>query len=57
VVRIDDVVADLVIDQLGLAGDDRDLVVELVVSVDLSSRQGVLLFQGLDARPVFYVCR
>jgi hypothetical protein len=50
-------VTDLVDQLLGLAGDDRDLVVELVVSVDLSSRQGVLLFQGLGARPVFYVCR
>jgi hypothetical protein len=51
------VVADLVIELFGLACDDRDLVVELVVSVDLSSRQGVLLIQGLYARPVFYVCR
>jgi hypothetical protein len=55
--RVDDVVADLVDELLRLARDDRDLVVELVIGVDLSSRQGVLLFLGPYAGPVFYVCR
>jgi hypothetical protein len=55
--RVHDVVADLVDELLRLARDDRDLVVERVLGLSLSSRQGVLLFQGPGAGPVFYVCR
>jgi hypothetical protein len=52
VVRIDDMVADLVDQLLGLARyDDLDVVRELVFGLGVS-RQGDSPYQGLGARPV-----